>query len=38
MADFTILNTPDRLAEMGDPCADILKAKIDLVSMLSKIK
>jgi bifunctional non-homologous end joining protein LigD len=32
--DFTILNTPDRLAEAGDPWAEILEAKIDLVKLL----
>jgi bifunctional non-homologous end joining protein LigD len=36
--DFTILNTPDRLAEAGDPWADIMKAKVDLVKLISGIK
>lgn len=35
--DFTVLNTPDRLTEVGDPWADILEAKIDLVKLLSGI-
>ena len=36
--DFTILTTPDRLAEVGDLWANILEAKIDLVNLLSGIK
>jgi bifunctional non-homologous end joining protein LigD len=32
--DFTILNTPERLAEMGDIWADMLKARSDIKGLL----
>ena len=37
-ADFTIANVPDRLAKLGDLWANILDAKVDIVSLLSGIK
>jgi bifunctional non-homologous end joining protein LigD len=36
--DFTILNVPERLTELGDLWANILEAKVDLVRLLSAIK
>jgi bifunctional non-homologous end joining protein LigD len=36
--DFTILNVPERLTELGDLWANILEAKIDLVRLLSAMK
>jgi bifunctional non-homologous end joining protein LigD len=35
--DFTILTTPNRLAEIGDLWENILKARIDLTNLLSGI-
>jgi bifunctional non-homologous end joining protein LigD len=35
--DFTILNTDQRLSEMGDPWVKILEARIDLEKLLFKI-
>jgi bifunctional non-homologous end joining protein LigD len=32
--DFNILNTPDRLVQAGDPWAEILEARVDLVKLL----
>jgi bifunctional non-homologous end joining protein LigD len=34
--DFTIVNTPDRLADLGDLWFGILNAKVDLVKLLTK--
>jgi bifunctional non-homologous end joining protein LigD len=34
--DFTIVNTPDRLADLGDLWSGILDAKVDLVKLLTK--
>jgi bifunctional non-homologous end joining protein LigD len=34
--DFTIVNTPDRLAKLGDLWSGILNAKVDLVKLLTK--
>ena len=35
--DFNILNTPERLDKVGDLWVKILEAKVDLLSLISKI-